>query len=279
MRVIDVGFLGYGTRALDALFADDRFNVKYFITPRSRLCPEVFESEKRYRDRVKMEIVSNKAQLKERLKEINDIECFVMNACPYILTEEILSLTDVYNIHPGSLYTNRGHHPHLWSVLLDERETEICLHKVTPEIDLGVVVESVKIPLTGKEDSLEVLNKAEDQIPILLDGLYDYLTGKREGRYTVTGGEYRRNLTYGDYEIKNEDSLSDIDRKIRARAMHSGAFLTSEGKRIYFDKILSSGKNSESFFRLEGDEAVYAENGFICRLRVKKIMDTEGNII
>ncbi len=271
MRVIDVGFLGYGTRALDALFSDERFNVKYFITPKSRLCPEVYESEKKYRDRVKMEIVSRKAQLRDRLGEINDAECFVMNACPYILTEEILSHTAVYNIHPGSLYTNRGHHPHLWTVLLGEKETEICLHKVTAEIDLGDVIESVKIPLTGKENSLEVLNKAEDKIPELLDGLYDYLTGKRGSRYRVEKGKYRPNLTYSDYEIKKDDSLEDIDRKIRARYMHSGAFLTVGDKRIYFDKILSSGKSCERFFRLEGDRAVYAENGYICEMRIKKI--------
>ena len=123
MQAIDVGFLGYGTRALDALMADSNFNVKYFLTPKSRLCPEVFKAAEDYN--LNLEIIDNKAQLNNRIKEIKNVTTFVMNACPFILTEEILSNMDFYNIHPGSLYTNRGHQPHLWTVLLDERETEI----------------------------------------------------------------------------------------------------------------------------------------------------------
>ncbi|MCD8089323.1 MAG: hypothetical protein LUD81_01620 [Clostridiales bacterium] len=279
MKTIDIGFLGYGTRALDALFQDDRFNVKYFITPKSRLCDDVWDCEKKYRDRVKMEIVSNKTELRDRFSEIKDVECFIMNACPYILTEEILSLMTVYNIHPGNLHNNRGHHPHLWSVLLDERETEICIHKVSSQIDLGEVVESIKIPLSGKENSLEVLNKAEDEIPQLLDSLYEYLTGKRPLKYSVKTGVYRAPLTYDDYEIKETDGLRDIDRKIRARYMHNGAFICFRGKRVYVDKIISAEKSDEKYFEIKDGRAVYANNGFALIFNIKKITDFNGNSI
>ncbi|MCD7854499.1 MAG: hypothetical protein LUG66_02655 [Clostridiales bacterium] len=279
MNKIDIGFLGYGTRALEALFQDSRFNVKYFLTPKSRLCDEVWDCEKKYRDKVKMEIISNKAELRDRFAEIKDVKCFLMNACPFILTEEILNSKDVYNIHPGDLHNNRGHHPHLWSVLLGERETEICLHKVTPEIDLGEVIESIKIPLEGTENSLEVLDKAEDEIPRLLDALYEYLTGKRGIKYSFKTGTYRPALKYEDYEINEADTLGDIDRKIRARFMHNGAFFNCGGKRVYVDKIISAEESSDNYFGIKDGRALYAANGFAAVFNIKKITDLKGNKI
>lgn len=279
MEKINIGFLGYGTRALDALMADSRFNVKYFLTPKSRLCEEVYECAEKYSDKVKLEIIENKSELFKRIEEIKDVSCFLMNACPFILTREILDNMDFYNIHPGSLFTNRGHQPHLWTVLLDERETEICLHKVNTEIDLGHVIESVKIKLDGRENSLEVLNKAEDEIPVLLDGLYEYLTGKKGIKYTAENGVYRHVMDYSDYEIKDSDNIEDIDRKIRARYMHNGAFFVREGKRIYVDEIISCEKSSDNVFEYNNDNVLYCGNGIRAVFKVKKITDLNGNLL
>lgn len=269
MQAIDVGFLGYGTRALDALMADSNFNVKYFLTPKSRLCPEVFKAAEDYN--FNLEIIDNKAQLTNRIKEIKNVTTFVMNACPFILTEEILSNMDFYNIHPGSLYTNRGHQPHLWTALLDERETEICIHKVNTEIDLGYVIEDVKISLKGNENSLEVLNLAEDEIPFLLKGLYKYLTGQTDIKYLVKSGTYRPIMNYSDYEITKYDSIEDIDRRIRTRFMHNGAFFVKDKKRIYVNKIISIKKGNESYFKYNESIAEYGFKGLKVLFNVKKI--------
>ena len=48
MERIRIGFLGYGTRALDALMEHDGFEVKYFLAPVSRLCEDVYNARKRY---------------------------------------------------------------------------------------------------------------------------------------------------------------------------------------------------------------------------------------
>ncbi len=279
MKKINIGFLGYGTRAVDALMADKRFNVKYFLTPRSRLCGEVYEAAEKYKETLSLEIISSKSDLAKRISEIKDVDCFLINACPFILTAEILSHMDFYNIHPGDLRTNRGHHPHLWSVLLDERETKICLHKVNVHIDLGEVIEDVTVKLDGTENSLEVLNKTEDHIPLLLDGLYRYLTGQQGVKYTVTDGIYRPAMTYSDYEITPLDSPKDIDRKIRARYMHSGAFFLSDGKRIYTDSIISSKPSSCEDFSYTDETIKYCHNGHELILTLKKITDLSGNII
>ncbi len=279
MNRINIGFLGYGTRALDALMSDSRFNVKYFLSPRSRLCADVYEAAERYKDSLSLEIIDTKPDLAKRISKINDVRCFLMNACPFILTSEILSYMDFYNIHPGDLYTNRGHHPHLWSVMLDEMETKICLHKVNVDIDLGEVIADSVIELKGNENSLEILNMAEDRIPILLNGLYRYLTGKQGVKYTVSNGIYRHTMVYSDYEITPSDLPSDIDRKIRARYMHNGAFFVYEGKRIYTDKILYSEASQENSFSYDNEKIIYCRNGFKLVMALKKITDLNGNII
>lgn len=271
--------MGYGTRALDALMDDNRFEVKYFLTPRSKLCEDVYEAEKKYKDKLKLEIISTKQELLERICIIKDVQCFLMNACPFILTKEILDNMDFYNIHPGCLSTNRGHQPHLWSVLLNEKETKICLHKVTPKIDLGYVIADSTIKLCGVENSLEILNKAEDEIPVLLEGLYNYLIGKGKIKYLVKDGIYRPIMSYSDYEIKPEDMPEDIDRKIRARFMNNGAFFERAGKRIYVDKIYLVEKSNANSLEQRKNSVVYAANGFKMEYEIKKITDLEGNIL
>lgn len=279
MDRIDVGFLGYGTRALDSLMADKRFKVKYFLTPKSRLCSDVYNAAERYKADLRLEIIKNKGELLERIKQIKDVRLFVMNACPFILTEEILENMDFYNIHPGDLKTNRGHHPHLWSVLLQEKETKICMHKVCKEIDLGQVVSEVRVPLNGDENALQVLDKAEDEIPLLLEDLYNLVMGKGDFIYEIKDGIYRRNLTYSDYEIKENDGILDIDRKIRARSMHSGAFFTTLGSRVYVDKITSVKDKDGEGFLYEGNRAVCFREGKMLEFDVKKITDFSGNVI
>ncbi len=279
MERIDIGFLGYGTRALDALMANERYHVRYFLAPRSRLCKDVYEAERKYKQSLRLEIIDNKAELAGRIREIKDVRCFIVNACPFILNDEILSYMDFYNIHPGDLHTNRGHQPHLWSVMLDERETKICLHKINKHIDLGDVIEDVDIRLSGKENALEVLDMAEDHIPELLDGLYKYLTGEKEVKYTVDDGIYRHTMLPSDYEILPTDSLADIDRKIRARYMHNGAFFVHEGKRLYADNILSAEGSSLEGISFDKQKITYCHNGYKITMALKKITDLNGNII
>ncbi len=279
MERIDVGFLGYGTRALDALMDDERYNVKYFLAPRSRLCDDVYEAGEKYKKSLRLEIISTKAELAERIKKIKDVRCFIVNACPFILTKEILSYMDFYNIHPGDLHTNRGHQPHLWSVMLGESETRICMHKINEHIDLGDVIEDVTIKLDGKENSLEVLNMTEDHIPELLDGLYKYLTGEKKAKYSVTDGIYRRTMLYSDYEILPSDDIDDIDRKIRARYMNNGAFFVYENKRLYADKILSEEGSDLESLSFDKEKITYCHNGYKITMALKKITDMNGNII
>ena len=242
-KTIRVGFLGYGTRALDALMEHDGFEVRLFVAPQSRLCSDVYDARIKYPD-IDFIIARNNEDLAGIFDRYSgEVDCFLMNACPIILNRDVLNIIPVYNIHPGDLSINRGHQPHLWTVLLGEKNSEIVLHSVTPNIDEGDIIAMYRCDVTEDMDSLDVLDLLEDHIPDLLDGLYDHIVNNAPPLDHVVGGDYRRVMVHSDYEFKAGDIdkpgfKEDVLRKIRARAMHHGAFFMNGDQRIYVDRLL-----------------------------------------
>lgn len=254
---IRIGFLGYGTRALDCLMEHPLFDVRYFFAPGNRLCQDVYDAERRYQASLIMEVIDDNEQLGKRFRQISDVDCFLMNACPIILNKEVLSQMRVFNIHPGDLRYNRGHHPHCWTVLLGERKTKIVLHVVSEKIDAGAIVKSVDIDVSEDDSAEDVLNHAEDGIPVLLDALYKHLTEHTAYEAVVENGGYRKMMSYEDYEIHLQtDTAWQIKRKILSRSMHHGAFFWYGPERIYVDRILSYEEHKE---RQEGAVTVWLE--------------------
>lgn len=246
MDKIKIGFLGYGTRALDSLMAHPLYDVRYFFAPRAKLCQDVYDAQERYKDFLDMKIIDDNQQLAECFAQIPDVDCFLMNACPIILNREVLSKMKVFNIHPGDLHYNRGHQPHCWTVLLGERKTKIVLHTVSERIDVGKVVKSVDVEVSADDSAEDVLNHAEDQIPVLLDALFQHLTEHTDYEMVVVDGGYRKVMIHDDYEIQlSIDTKEQIKRKILARSMNHGAFFIYGPNRIYVDAILSYEKYAE----------------------------------
>ncbi|SDB05387.1 formyltransferase family protein [Eubacterium oxidoreducens] len=252
MKKIKVGFLGYGTRALDALMEHDGFEVQAFVAPRSRLCTDVYEAKHRYAS-VPFSIVKNNDELAQELDKHKDIACFLMNACPIILNEKVLQKMPIYNVHPGSLAYNRGHQPHLWTVLLGEKESEIVLHTVTTGIDEGEIIGREVCAIRREMNALDVLDCLEDQLPKLLDCLYQHIVNGTSAEQIVTGGEYRPVMRHEDYEVLLENIIKpsfteEVLRKIRTRSMHHGAFFVYKKERVYIDRLL----DEETINRHEG---------------------------
>ena len=243
MCKINVGYLGYGTRALDALMNHPNFEVKFFIAPESRLCDDVYLAHERYSE-LPYHVVKNNQDLAEVLSGYqNKVTCVVMNACPIILKENVLNILPVYNIHPGDLRCNRGHQPHMWSILLGEKESCIAMHSVIPAIDEGIVIRSRKLEISEQDTDLSLLNRLEDEIPYLLDGLYDFLKHDAKPEDEIYGGTYRRVMTYDDYcidfqDVGKEGFLDEMSRKIRSRYSKHGAFFYFQDSRIYVKQLV-----------------------------------------
>lgn len=262
MRKIRIGFLGYGTRALDYLMENPLFEVRYFLTPKANLCRDVYDARARYQDMLEMEVIQGNEQISKRFAEIDDVECFLMNACSIILSREALSKMKVFNIHPGDISYNRGHQPHCWTVLLGENKTKIVLHRVHEQIDSGEIVKAVEVDVSSDDSATDVLNHAEERIPILLDALYRHLTQNTPYEAVVTNGAYRRIMVHNDYEIHfKTDTKEQMKRKILARSMHHGAFFAHCGNRVYVDKILfyqetAEAQKSEAAILMEKEDGV-----------------------
>jgi methionyl-tRNA formyltransferase len=282
---IKIGFLGYGTRALDALMEHPRYDVRYFFAPEKNLCRDVYEAEEKYRNDVELVVVKNNDDLAERLGRIDDVNVFLMNACSIILNQKTLDKMTFFNIHPGSLENNRGHHPHLWPILLGETESEIVLHTVGTGIDEGTIIASKAVKFSEETNSFELLNLLEDEIPYLLDRLFLYLNHEIEPQRQVKGGVYRHVLAPEDYRVdfaKAGDGDFDLmlGRKMRARAMHHGAFFVYGGNRIYIDKIVDRKDSLEDMgLRVElsdtGYVKVYAAGKYYC-FHINKIQPEQG---
>lgn len=256
MEKIQIGFLGYGTRALDALMVHPKYEVRYFFAPRARLCQDVYDAAERYKDKLTLEVIDDNRMLAERLAQIKDVECFLMNACSIILKQDVLDEMPFYNIHPGDLAYNRGHQPHMWTVRLGEKSSKIELHKVCTGIDEGYIVCSKKMPVSPEQSAGEVLNMLEDQIPCLLDGLYAHLREGAPYEEEIMGGTYRPVMKYEDYRVDftkagESDFDNDMKRKLLSRSENHGAFFVHEGRRIYFTQILERGKTAKQDYHVE----------------------------
>lgn len=242
MKAVKIGFLGYGTKALDCLMEHEAFEVLYFFAPKARLCEDVYLAKEKYKGQLKLEIVENNQDLAKRFSEIEDVDCFLMNACPIILNKDVLSKMRVFNIHPGDLHSNRGHQPHCWTVRLGETSTKIVLHTVSEGIDVGKIIKSVEVPVSKEDGAKEVLDYTEAKIPILLDGLYQYLQDESLYESIVEDGTYRQIMKPEDYRLDfSTDSKYEIQRKILSRNLNHGAFFLEEekGQKVYVDRLLT----------------------------------------
>ena len=220
------------------------FEVEMFLAPVSRLCADVYDSRNLYPE-LEFAYVKNNDEVRDQFIKAKSkgFTCFLMNACPIILNEKVLDVLPVYNIHPGDIHYNRGHQPHLWTVLSGDEKSKIVLHSVGVGIDEGDIFAASEMAVDDTMDAGDVLDRLEDRVPILLDGLYDHLTKGTPPIDSVSGGGYRRVMTHEDYmfdvsDITNPGFKEDVTRKIRARSMNHGAFFIYEGERVYVDRLL-----------------------------------------
>ena len=176
--------------------------------------------------------VKNKTELEVVLKEEN-IPVAVMYDFGIIIPQTVIKQINIFNFHPGSLQTNRGSSPLNWSVLLGEKTTEMSLHKISAEIDMGELIAASVCHLEYKDTPGTLRKKLENRIPSMLLELYEYLKGNRQGKL-IEGGIYRRRIEEKDYTIKPEtDTLLQVNAKIRSQAEYKGAILEWNGEKKY----------------------------------------------
>jgi methionyl-tRNA formyltransferase len=147
-----------------------------------------------------------------------------------IIDEKFLSKYDFYNFHPGNLWTNRGRHPLVHTILDNLNPAVMSLYKLSGGIDEGLLIAEYELSFGSSETPVSLEHKLEKSIPALLDKLVEFFRGGNSG-IPVYGGTYRKAITETDYMINfANDSDGIIKRKIQSQRCYKGAILHCEGK-------------------------------------------------
>jgi len=162
------------------------------------------------------------------------IKNILMYQFKYIIPSILTKKFNIFNIHPGSLFHNRGANPIVWSILLGERETYLSLHKIDEKIDAGFLISEVKITITDSDDSKTLRDKIESNFHQVEFYLFKYLIYNHSVVKMIDNNGYRRRVRNEDFtlDLKN-DNLLTISRKIRSQKLYRGAILIIDGICFY----------------------------------------------
>ena len=178
-----------------------------------------------------------------------------MYSTSLIIPQSLIEEFDFYNIHTGSLYTNRGRNPIVWSIILGDDSTILTLHKISPEIDTGTIVSEQHVKITDSDTFSEVKANLETKLPNILDDLILYLNNEKSGKQVIQKGIYRRKIMPEDYTINLEnDSLKILKRKINSQNTYSGAILNVDDQTFNIVGINSINYNTKALLGGSGTQ-------------------------
>ncbi len=74
---------------------------------------------------------------------------FLVNSYSMIIREDALIIPQFggVNIHGSLLPKNRGSNPIQWAILKNEYETGVTIHKIDNGIDIGPIIDQMKVPI------------------------------------------------------------------------------------------------------------------------------------
>lgn len=173
-------------------------------------------------------ICSNAKQVEEALASLQ-FNLVLMYSCSLILSEPTIQNYQVYNFHPGDLYSNRGSTPVSWSLVLGEEYTKIVLYRLScAGIDLGEIVSERIVKIDDMDNVVSLREKLESFIPEMIIDLFEFIDQEKKG-ILVDSGIYRPRISDKDYTI---DPISDSERiikkKIKSQETYDGAILQSK---------------------------------------------------
>ena len=229
-----ITYIGYSDVMIGLLLADSRFQIMSVITGKDKLSAETRGVIKK-RGISCFEVTGKKDLLQLRQEFLYD--AVIMYEFGMILPKEITAESNIYNIHPGNIDTNRGAHPVRWTILLGESETKMTMYKIDG-IDEGYIVGERICTVDEDDNYLSLKERMEESLPFLLNCFVNVYMGKLPIGRLSKGGVYRRKVEEADYRINpDKDTYPVIKRKINAMIDFGGAVLVSEDKKYRVSKV------------------------------------------
>jgi len=165
-----------------------------------------------------------------KLKTLNS-QLFVVVAYGKIIPESILELAPAFNVHPSLLPKYRGPSPMQSAILNGDSKTGISIMLLDQGMDSGPILAQQEIELLDHETAQTLEQKVSKLGPkLLLDALDQYLAGQikpkvqDDSKMTICSM-----LERNDGQITWNESLKEIDQKIRAFDPWPGTYFELEG--------------------------------------------------
>lgn len=241
--MIDITYIGYSIKMIRLLTYSETFCLRSIIT-KDGVIPKT-----EYEELLETDILIDTSDDPNQIEKYIKCRLCLIYKYGHILPNGIVTRYDFYNIHPGSIRTNRGAHPLRWSILLGEDNTFLTLYQIDG-IDEGRIVCEELVNISGMNYA-EADDAMDDYLSICLFKLRQIIEGDEVFSETVKDGVYRNKLSINDYTIDIEkDAPIVADRKIRCVADFGGGVVIFDGVMFRAKKVISF----ESFYKMQQNE-------------------------
>lgn len=137
------------------------------------------------------------------------IDVLLVFGFPYRIPLQVLVLSQygVYNIHPGALPTYRGADPLFWQICKGEEEIEICIHRMTDQLDAGPVVQQKRMVSNGLDNYGLLMKRVAFETISLVQNWLEGLTNnslKERDQEVIAHVEHTKRPEESDLRIKWE---------------------------------------------------------------------------
>jgi methionyl-tRNA formyltransferase len=97
-------------------------------------------------------------------------DLIISGGFPWRIPAEVLALPRLgaINFHDALLPRHRGPNATGWAFRLDDAETGLTIHRITPEFDTGPVLAQARVPITDDDNLSTLMAKIVDHAPALL---------------------------------------------------------------------------------------------------------------
>lgn len=97
-------------------------------------------------------------------------DLIVSGGFPWRIPADVIALPrfGAINFHDALLPRHRGPNATGWAFRLDDRETGVTIHRMTPEFDAGAILAQVRVPITDDDTWATLVPRFVERMPDLL---------------------------------------------------------------------------------------------------------------
>jgi methionyl-tRNA formyltransferase len=158
-------------------------------------------------------------------------EAVLVCAFGQLIREPLLGLTEILNVHPSLLPRWRGAAPIERAIMAQDRQTGVCVMRLTAGLDSGPVALRAEVELGDEEDYGALAPRLAglggdllvEALDLLADGALAF-TEQDDAEAT-----YAEKIEGADRRLDPVESAADLAAKVRALTPHIGAYLELEG--------------------------------------------------